>query len=292
LQSHASGRDPRQKIFAFTGGCPDNTGMSEKKTTYETILVAQAEGVRTITLNRPDELNAIDERVTSELQAALRDAAKDHATRCLVLTGAGRGFCAGQDLKSVMERKGPFDFTETLRRRYNPIVMALRSLEIPTLASINGVAAGAGWSLALSCDLRIASTKAKFVSAFSKIGLVPDSGMTWTLPRLVGLSKALEIAWLGDALSAADALQWGLVNRLAEPEELSKATMEWATALSRGATKGLGLTKRAMYAALGQDLEAQLEYEAQLQGVAGRTKDYVEGVKAFLEKRAAEFTGE
>jgi 2-(1,2-epoxy-1,2-dihydrophenyl)acetyl-CoA isomerase len=259
---------------------------------YETINTETAAGVRTITLNRPDELNSIDERVTSELQSELRNVARDKSVRCLVLTGAGRAFCAGQDLKSVMERKGPFDFTEALRRRYNPIISALKALEIPTLASINGVAAGAGWSLALACDLRIASTKAKFVSAFSKIGLVPDSGMTWTLPRLVGLSKALEIAWMGDPLSAETALQLGLVNRLAEPEELAKVTSEWASALAKSATRGLGLTKRAMYAAMGNDLDTQLEYEAQLQGVAGRTKDYSEGVKAFIEKRAAEFIGD
>lgn len=259
---------------------------------HETITTSNDAGVRTITLNRPDELNAIDERVTSELQSELKSVVRDKSVRCLVLTGAGRGFCAGQDLKSVMERKGPFDFTETLRRRYNPIILALKSLEIPTVASINGVAAGAGWSLALACDLRIASTKAKFVSAFSKIGLLPDSGMTWTLPRLVGLSKALEIAWMGDAISAQDALQLGLVNRLVEPEQLAQQTREWAAVLAKSATRGLGLTKRAMYAAQVNDVETQLEYEAQLQGVAGKTRDYAEGVKAFIEKRAPEFTGE
>ncbi|HUN80278.1 MAG TPA: enoyl-CoA hydratase-related protein [Phycisphaerae bacterium] len=259
---------------------------------HETLLISDSAGTRTITLNRPDDLNSIDDRVTKELQAELRGVVKDRGIRCLVLTGAGRGFCAGQDLKSVMERKGPFDFTEALRKRYNPVISALKALEIPTIASINGVAAGAGWSLALACDLRIASTKAKFVSAFSKIGLVPDSGMTWTLPRLVGLAKALEIAWIGDPISAETALQLGLVNRLAEPEELARVTGEWANALAKSATKGLGLTKRAMYAAIGNDLDVQLEYEAQLQGVAGKTKDYSEGVKAFIEKRPAEFTGE
>ena len=259
---------------------------------YETILVSDAAGVRTVTLNRPDDLNAIDDRVTKELQSELKKVARDRAVRCLVLTGAGRGFCAGQDLKSVMKREGPFDFTEALRQRYNPIISALKALEIPTIASINGVAAGAGWSLALACDLRIAAKTAKFVGAFSKIGLIPDSGMTWTLPRLIGLAKALEIAWTGDAISADLALQFGLVNRLAEPDELARATQEWAAALAKSATKALGLTKRAMYAAMGQGLDEQLEYEAQLQGAAGRTKDYSEGVKAFIEKRAAEFIGE
>jgi 2-(1,2-epoxy-1,2-dihydrophenyl)acetyl-CoA isomerase len=259
---------------------------------YETILAENSAAVRTITLNRPDEMNAIDDRVTAELQAELKNVARDRGVRCLVLTGAGRAFCAGQDLKAVMQRQGPFDFTEALRARYNPVISALRALEIPTLASINGVAAGAGWSLALACDLRIASTRARFVSAFGSIGLVPDSGMTWTLPRLVGLSRALEIAWTRDPLPAEQALQLGLVNRLVEPEALSGATHEWAASLAAGATRGFGLTKRAMNAALGNDLAAQLEYEAQLQGVAGRTRDYAEGLKAFIEKRAAEFTGE
>ncbi len=258
---------------------------------YETILSETADGVRTITLNRPDELNSIDDRVTAELQAELKAVAKDRVVRCLVLTGAGRAFCAGQDLKAATSRGAPIEFTSALRRRYNPVILGLRSLEIPVLASINGVAAGAGWSLALACDLRIASKSAKFVSAFGKIGLVPDSGMTWVLPRLVGLNRALEIAWLGEPIVAEKALEWGLVNRVVEPDQLDAATRQWAEQLAKGPTKGLGLTKRAMNAALERGLEAQLEYEAILQGAAGDTKDYHEGVKAFIEKRATEFSG-
>lgn len=259
---------------------------------YETLLVDVKENVRTIRLNRPEELNSVDDRVTSELQAELRAIAKDKATRCLVLTGQGRAFCAGQDLKSAASRGGEFDFTEALRRRYNPIVSGLRSLEIPVIAAINGVAAGAGWSLALACDLRIASSQAKFVGAFSKIGLVPDSGMTWTLPRFVGTAKALEIAWFGEPLSVDAALQLGLVNKVVPPEQLEEVTRQWAVQLAKGPTKGLGLIKRAMYTGLNRDLDGQLEYEALVQGIAGRTKDYGEGVKAFIEKRPAEFTGE
>lgn len=259
---------------------------------YETLMVKDEAGVRTIMLNRPDELNALDATMKGELAAALKQVARDRSIRCLVITGAGRAFCSGQDLKEVMGRKEEFDFTAVLRAQYHPIILSVGSLEIPTIASINGVAAGAGWSLALACDLRIASTKAKFVSAFSKIGLVPDSGMTWVLPRLVGMARALEIAWMGDPIAADTALQLGLVNRLAEPDQLEKAAAAWALVLAKSATKGLGLTKRAMMTGLGRDLESQLEYEAQLQGAAGQTKDYAEGVKAFLEKRSPEFIGE
>ena len=259
---------------------------------YETIATSDENGVRTITLNRPDDLNAIDDRVTSELQKELRSVARDKAVRCLVLTGAGRAFCAGQDLKSATAGDQPLDFTAALRRRYNPVIAALRGLEIPVIASVNGVAAGAGWSLALACDLRIASAKAKFVPAFGGIGLVPDSGMTFTLPRLVGWSKALEIAWFGDPISADTALEWGLVNRVVEPEQLATATREWAEKLASGPTRGMGLTNRALNASFCNDLAAQLEYEAQMQGIAGRTRDYTEGVRAFIEKRPAEFAGE
>ncbi len=259
---------------------------------YETIATNDQDGVRTITLNRPDDLNAIDDRVTSELQKELKGVARDRSVRCLVLTGAGRAFCAGQDLKAASAGDRPMDFAAALRRRYNPVIVGLRGLEIPTIASINGVAAGAGWSLALACDLRIASAKAKFVPAFGGIGLVPDSGMTFTLPRLVGWSKALEIAWLGDAISAESALESGLVNRVVEPNELATATWDWAERLAKGPTRGMGLTKRAINASFSNDLAAQLEYEAHMQGIAGRTKDYGEGVQAFIEKRPAEFIGE
>jgi 2-(1,2-epoxy-1,2-dihydrophenyl)acetyl-CoA isomerase len=259
---------------------------------YETILVDEEGHVRTITLNRPGDLNALNERMTSELQAALAGVAGDRSVRCLVLTGAGRAFCAGQDLKEVTGSPEPVDYTEIIHRRYNPIVRHFRSLGIPVMASINGVAAGAGWSLALACDLRIASKTAKFVSAFGRIGLVPDAGMTWTLPRLVGLPKALEIAWFSDPISAEEALQLRLVNRLAEPDELAAATRAWAATLAQAAPESLALTKQAINESLVRDLESQLECEARLQGIAGRTKDYLEGVQAFIEKRTPEFTGE
>ena len=260
-------------------------------TGMDTLLISDAGAARTITLNRPEDLNAINEQVTSDLQEALK-AVRKNRVRCLVITGAGRAFCAGQDLKSVQGRSGGFDFAEALRVRYNPVISAIRGLEIPVIASVNGVAAGAGWSLALACDLRISSSTAKFVSAFGKIGLVPDSGMTQTLPRLVGYARALEIAWLGDPIPAKTALEWGLVNKVVEPDALGEATQAWAKALATGPTKGIGLTKRAMASADSRTLDQQLDYEAQLQGIAGQTRDYTEGVKAFIEKRNPEFLGE
>lgn len=259
---------------------------------YETLQVSDSNGVRTITLNRPEEMNAVNDRMTSELAKELRGVAREKSVRCVVLTGAGRAFCVGQDLKEATGREGPYDFGARLRAGYNPVVAALTKLAVPTVAAINGAAAGAGWSLALACDLRICSKSAKFVAAFSNIGLVPDSGMTWILPRLVGYAKALEIAWLSDPITADSALQLGLVHRVVEPDAVAASARQIAEQLAKRPTKGLILTRQAFAAGYGQDMESQLEYEAQLQTIAGRTKDYSEGVRAFIEKRTPEFTGE
>ncbi len=260
---------------------------------YETILSATENGVRTITLNRPDAMNCLTSQMGAELQKELRDIARAKDVRCLVITGAGeKAFCAGQDLKEATSGPRPIDFTEHLRGNYNPFIAAIRALPMPVIASINGVAAGAGWSLALACDLRIAVKTAKFVPAFGKIGLVPDCGMTWTLPRIVGQARAFEIACFGEAVSAECALEWGIVNRVVDAGQLAGATREWAQTLAAGPTKGFALTKQAFQAAQTSDFPAQLEYEAMLQGIGGRTRDYGEGVKAFLEKRRPEFTGE
>ena len=258
----------------------------------ETILVASENNVCTVTLNRPDAMNSITEGMGRELQKVLKAIACERSIRCLVLTGAGRAFCAGQDLNEATGGKQPLDFAERLRRVYNPVIKQLRSMKAPTVASINGAAAGAGWSLALACDLRIASSKVKFVSAFCSIGLIPDCAMSSTLLRLVGYGKALEIAWFSDPIPAETALQWGLIHRMVEPDALPDVTREWAERLAQRPTKGLVLTRRAFEAGLENDLETQLEYEAVLQGIAGRTKDYAEGVSAFIEKRQPEFTGE
>jgi 2-(1,2-epoxy-1,2-dihydrophenyl)acetyl-CoA isomerase len=256
----------------------------------ETILVDLSQGVFTITLNRPDVLNAFNDQMSAEMQEALRQAERDAAVRCLVLTGAGRGFCSGQDLR---DRAGntQFSFVDSLRRRYNPIIAKLRAIEKPVLAAVNGVAAGAGCSLALACDLRLASAKASFIEVFARVGLVPDSGSTYFLPRLVGLGKAFELSYLPDPVSADEALKIGLVSWVASEDEFASRVRQIAERLARGPTKSYGLIKRALNRNLGADLASALDYEAMMQEAAGRTDDHREGVAAFLAKRDAKFEG-
>ena len=250
-------------------------------------------GVLTLTLNRADCLNAFNDEMSFELQKALKDAEKNADVRSIVLTGAGRGFSAGQDLRSrsVAANGETPHLGDSIRERYSPIISKLRSLEKPILASINGVAAGAGASLAFACDLRIASSSAKFIQAFVKVGLIPDSAACWLLPRLVGFGRAMELAMLGDVISADTALQWGLVNQVVPDDKLSVATQQLAQQLAQGPTQAMGLIKRAMNKAMSVDLDTYLAYEANLQEIAGRTHDYQEGVSAFLEKRPAQFAG-
>lgn len=257
---------------------------------YETILYGLDEGVLTITLNRPDVLNAFNRKMTDEIQDALKKAERDSTVRCIVFIGAGRAFSSGEDLKA-RTAEGNSDFGSTLRDRYNPIVLKMRNIEKPVLGSINGVAAGAGCSLALACDMRIASEKARFIEVFVRVGLVPDSGSTFFLPRLVGLGKALEMAFLGDEVGAEEALRLGLVNRVVPPEELESATRELALRLAKGPTKAIGLAKRAMNRALHMDLEQILDYEVYAQETAGASSDHKEGLAAFSEKRPPNFAG-
>jgi 2-(1,2-epoxy-1,2-dihydrophenyl)acetyl-CoA isomerase len=257
---------------------------------YETILYTPDEGVLTITLNRPDVLNAFNRKMTDEIQDALKKAERDSNVRCIVFTGAGRAFSSGEDLKA-RTAEGNSDFGSTLRDRYNPIVLKMRNIEKPVLGSINGVAAGAGCSLALACDMRIASEKARFIEVFVRVGLVPDSGSSFFLPRLVGLGKALEMAFLGDEVGAEEALRLGLVNRVVPPEELESATRELALRLAKGPTKAIGLAKRAMNRALHMDLEQILDYEVYAQETAGASADHKEGLAAFAEKRPPNFAG-
>lgn len=259
-------------------------------TNYESVLATETEGICTITLNRPDVLNAFNERLLTELHDALKSAEQDPGVRCLVLTGAGRAFCSGQDLKSHTgtERRS---LRESLLKRYNPIIRRMHTMDKPIIGMINGVAAGAGCSLALACDMRIASDQASFIEVFIRIGLVPDSGSHWFLARLVGLGKAFELASLGDKIEAAEAERIGLVNRVVPHADLEKVTMEYARRFAKAPTKAIGLIKRGLNKAASSDLEAVLEYESYLQEIASLTDDHREGLTAFLEKRPPNFRG-
>jgi len=248
------------------------------------------ERVATITLDRPEVLNAFDRALKDELLAALKRAGKDAEVRVVIVTGAGRGFSAGQDLRERQGAATPLD--DELRTRYNPIIETIAGMPKPVIAAVNGVAAGAGMSLALACDLRIASEQASFIEVFGRVGLVPDTGSTWFLPRLVGAAKALELMWTTDAVDAATALTLGLVNRVVPADALMKETRDLALRLASAAPLALALTKRAVQRALESGLAESLDYEASLQGIAGRSRDYAEGVAAFIEKRPALFTGE
>ena len=257
----------------------------------DTVLRETTDGVLTLTLNRPEALNSFNVEMKQALLAALKDAARDRSVRVVVLTGAGRAFSAGQDLK---ERAAPgvADLGTELRTRYNPIVLAMHRLEKPVIGAINGVAAGAGISVALACDIRIAADNASFIEVFGRVGLVPDTGSTWFLPRLVGYAKAAEMMFTTDPIDAATAERIGLVNRVVPADQLAAETNALATKLAQGAPLALALAKRGLNRALESGLEDQLEYEAQLQSIAGRSKDHQEGVAAFVEKRPAKFTGE
>ncbi|MGH2404938.1 MAG: enoyl-CoA hydratase-related protein [bacterium] len=248
------------------------------------------DGVLTITLNRPDVLNAINEQMTADLAEAMRVAERTPDVRCVVLTGTGRGFCSGQDLRD-RAGIGEISYGDSLRKRYNPVILRIRTIEKPVIAAVNGVAAGAGCNLALAADLRIASDRASFIEVFSRVGLIPDSGGTFTLPRLVGLAKAMELAWTADPIDAAEALRIGLVNRVVPHDELATVAHDLARRLSEGPTRAFGLTKRAFNYALNAPLDAALEYEAHMQEIAGHTHDHREGVTAFLEKRRPRFEG-
>lgn len=259
---------------------------------YETIRYDVTDGVLIITLNRPDKLNAFNEQMIQETIAAFKQAGRDDHVRCVVLTGAGRGFSSGQDLKGFEERGEEVSIGEHLRQGYNRLIMRMVTLEKPIIGAINGVAAGAGCGVALACDIRIASDQASFMQAFSKVGLIPDSGSTWMLPQLIGYARAYEMAITAEKVTADKALAWGLVNEVVPAAQLDEIVAAWAQRLAQGPTLAFGLTKRAMRRASGMGLEEALAYEAMLQEVAGRSHDHREGVAAFLEKRAPEYRGD
>ena len=257
------------------------------------IQAARQEGVLLLTLHRPDVLNSFNARMAEELVSALRSAADDAEVRAVLITGSGRAFCAGQDLVEVTPRDGDDmpDLGDVVARQYNPIVRAIRTLEKPVVCAVNGVAAGAGANVAFACDLVLAAEDATFIQSFARIGLIPDSGGTFLLPRLVGLQRAAALAMLGDKLDADTAKAWGLVYDVVPGADLAGTAMALATRLAAMPTRALGLIKRGFNAGMGNDLESQLLLEEELQREAGRTEDYAEGVRAFVAKRKPVFRG-
>jgi 2-(1,2-epoxy-1,2-dihydrophenyl)acetyl-CoA isomerase len=259
---------------------------------YQHILFDITGGVARLTFNRPDRLNSFNTVMHAEVREALARVASSDA-RVLVITGAGRGFCAGQDLgdRAVAPGGSAVDLGESIEKNYKPLALALRALKMPVVAAVNGVAAGAGANIALGCDLVIAARSASFVQAFSKLGLVPDSGGTWLLPRLIGNARAMGLTLLGDKLSPEQAAQWGLIWRCVEDAELSAVVDGLAMQLAAAPTRGLARTKQALYEGWGRTLEQQLDVERDYQRELGYTADYAEGVAAFTQKRPPQFTG-
>ncbi|MBX2927922.1 MAG: 2-(1,2-epoxy-1,2-dihydrophenyl)acetyl-CoA isomerase PaaG [Saprospiraceae bacterium] len=254
------------------------------------ILFQTEDGVARITLNRPQVYNSFNRAMAFLLIERLDECASDNSIRAVLLTGAGKAFCAGQDLQEVVDPAGP-SLANILKEHYNPIISRIRALEKPVVCAVNGVAAGAGANIALACDITLAAASASFIQAFSKIGLIPDSGGTFFLPRLIGFQKALALALLGDRVSASEAQAMGMIYKVLPEEALETEALRMAQMLAQMPTKGLGLTKRAFNASLGNDLSAQLQLEEVLQIAAGQTEDFQEGVQAFLEKRKPIFKG-
>ena len=256
-----------------------------------TILVEKHPGYRQIILNRPDRLNALNTAMGEALIGALAEAEADPECRAILLTGAGRGFCAGQDLADVAVKDGELPDLKGLLDHYNGLIRKLRSLEMPVVCAVNGVAAGAGANLALACDIVLAAKSASFIQAFARIGLIPDCGGTWFLPRLVGTARARALAILAEPLPAGRAAEWGLIWQAVDDDKLMAAAHSLAARLAKQATIGIALAKRALDAAEANTLDAQLDLERDLQDEAAHTPDYAEGVRAFLEKRPPAFSG-
>lgn len=257
--------------------------------TFETIRYQVERSVATITFNRPARLNAFNDQMIAECIEALAISGREETVRCIVLTGSGRAFSAGQDLKELRSRGEGFSIGDHVRTGYNKLVEQIVTVEKPVIGAVNGVAVGAGCGIALATDIRIAAHTASFKLAFGRLGLAPDSGLTWTLPRLVGPARAFEMAVSGEMIGADKALNWGLVNQVVPAEQLPEIVAAWALSLAGGPALALGLTKRAFRQAATGDLMSALANEARLQAIAGRGKEFAEGLAAFLEKRDPEF---
>lgn len=258
--------------------------------TYQYLKYTVAQGVATITLNRPDVYNALNDEITYELQDALKTVAKDELARVVVLTGAGKAFCSGQDLKAASGDQKR-SFLQSLHKRYNPIVSAMRNLPKPIVCRLNGVAAGAGCSLALACDVIVAADEATLIEVFINIGLVPDSGSSYFLPRSVGMNKAFELCSMGNRVKAPEAVAMGLINKSVPSNELDTAVNVYTDYFATAPTKSIGLIKKMLNKSATSSLDEMLEYEAYCQEIAGTSADYQEGVTAFLEKRKPDFKG-
>jgi len=261
--------------------------------TEQSVLLDIDQGIAKVTLNRPKSLNSFNVEMHEQMRAALKTIRNDHTVRVMLLTGNGRGFCAGQDLsdRSVKPGDEAPDLGFSIEKYYNPMLQAIRDLPMPVICAVNVVAAGAGANIALACDITLAARSANFVQAFCKIGLIPDSGGTWTLPRAVGMARAKGLALLGDKLSAEKAEQWGMIWQCVEDDALQDESMKLARHFATQPTKGLAMIKRALHASANNSFEEQSLVERDLQRLAGRTDDYREGVAAFMAKRTPEFKG-
>ena len=257
---------------------------------YNCLILEKQGNVSTITLNRPDVFNAFNDEQSFELQDALKTIKKDDETRVIILTGAGKAFCSGQDLKAIAGEEKR-SFIDSLKKRYNPIIREMRNMPKPIICKLNGVAAGAGCSLALASDFIIASEQASLIEVFINVGLVLDSGSSFFLPRLVGSARAFELSTMGSKVSAPQALAWGMINRCVPADQLDTTTQEIAEYYANAPTKAIGLMKKMLNKSFNSDLEAMLEYEMYCQEIAGSSEDNKEGVKAFNEKRKPQFTG-